>query len=100
MIAASLLVLSLLPLSFGRPAPAREQFSSSSRRDIVSDLLEQAIQLPITIAMNPSNQTGLIDTLLDISNPSSPNYRKWLTKDEACITFLNHEPSQRTNALE
>ena len=74
MIAASLLVLSLLPLSFGRPAPAREHFSSS-RRDIVSDLLEQAIQLPITIAMNPSNQTGLIDTLLDISNPSSPNYR-------------------------
>ena len=83
MIAASLLILSLLPFSFGRPAPAREQFSSSSRRDIAGDLLGQAIQLPITIAMNPSNQTGLIDTLLDISNPASPNYRKWLTKDEA-----------------
>ena len=50
--------------------------------------------------MNPSNETGLIDTLLDISNPASPNYRKWLTKDEACITLLIHAISQRTNALE
>ena len=99
MVAAGLLVLSLLPLSLGRPAPAREQFSPS-QRDLVGDLLEQAIQLPITIAMNPSNQTGLIDTLLDISNPASPNYRKWLTKDEVRIALLIYVISQHTNALE
>lgn len=81
MIAASLLVLSLLPLSFGRPAPA-------SPRDFIGDILDHVAQMPMVIALNPNNKTGLVDTLMDISDPASPNYRKFLSKEEVCITLL------------
>ena len=41
--------------------------------------------MPMLLALNPTNKTGLIDTLLDISNPDSPNYGQHLSKAEVCL---------------
>jgi tripeptidyl-peptidase-1 len=46
---------------------------------------DQSLTLRIALASN--NITGLEKVLLDISTPSSPNYGKYLTKDEVRSTF-------------
>ncbi|PIL32629.1 hypothetical protein GSI_05333 [Ganoderma sinense ZZ0214-1] len=38
--------------------------------------------MPLSLALHPNNKTGLIDTLMDISNPSSVNYGQHLSKSE------------------
>ncbi|TBU27083.1 family S53 protease-like protein [Dichomitus squalens] len=47
--------------------------------------------MPMVIALNPNNKTGLVDTLMDISDPASPNYRKFLSKEEAA-SFMTPAP--------
>ena len=42
--------------------------------------------LKLRIALKQNNIDGLIEKLYDVSDPSSKNYRKWLTKDE--VGFL------------
>lgn len=86
MIAAGLLALSLVPLSLSRPAPvALAPHHDSLRRDLFGGLLDGAVSMPMLLALNPTNKTGLIDTLLDISNPDSPNYGQHLSKAEVCL---------------
>ncbi|KAI1793549.1 family S53 protease-like protein [Ganoderma leucocontextum] len=43
------------------------------------------------LALNPTNKTGLIDTLLDISDPTSPNYGQYLSKAQVLISSVQVE---------
>ncbi|KAI0327206.1 subtilisin-like protein [Cubamyces sp. BRFM 1775] len=89
MVAAGLLLLaSLLPLALGRP-------SSESSHLVVRGQRQNAplgFSRPSTtnfpsimhfvLALKPSNTSGLIQSLLDVSDPASPNYGNHLTKDQ------------------
>ena len=49
--------------------------------------------LNLRLALMQSNVSGLIDTLLDVSTPTSSHYGHHLTKEEVCRSFfiLCHE---------
>ena len=46
--------------------------------------------MPITLALDPNNKTGLIDTLMNISNPAGANYGRYLSKSEVHLA-LSHD---------
>ncbi|OAA74834.1 family S53 protease-like protein [Akanthomyces lecanii RCEF 1005] len=43
---------------------------------------DKNVPIKVQIGLKQSNIQGLQEKLLDISNPSSPNYGKWLSKEE------------------
>ncbi len=90
MIAAGLLALSLLPFSLSRPASVAQEQYHALRRDLFGGLLDAAVSMPMFLALNPTNKTGLVDTLLDISNPASPNYGQHLSKAQVSTPALMH----------
>ena len=47
---------------------------------------ETVLQLRVALAQN--NIDGLIDALYDVSNPDSPNYGQYLTKDQVSTPVL------------
>ncbi|KAM5530674.1 hypothetical protein V8D89_015646 [Ganoderma adspersum] len=47
--------------------------------------------MTLTLALHPNNKTRLIDTLMDISDPSSANYRQHLSKSEV-NSFVSPSP--------
>ena len=78
--------LSLLPLSFGRSSPllfhSEHVHTPSYSREVIMESVEATHTMALTLALHPNNKTGLIDTLMDISDPSSANYRQHLSKSE------------------
>ena len=87
MISAGLLLFAILPLSYGRPAslPSQQLPTFLRGRDVVGNLVDAVRTMPLTLALNPNNKTGLIDTLMDVSDPSSANYGQHLSKSEVRI---------------
>ncbi|TBU39062.1 Pro-kumamolisin, activation domain-containing protein [Dichomitus squalens] len=81
MVAAALLFLSLLSSAMSRPNPP----STSTHRAIARGGTRVILPpfLSMFIALPPSNITGLQQSLLDISDPTSPNYGSHLSKDVA-----------------
>ncbi|KAL6306869.1 family S53 protease [Sparassis latifolia] len=86
MVSAILLVVSLFTLTLGKPIsrmhlrekrdsiPTGFTFTGSPSLDTILDL---------RIALVQSNPAGLVEALYDVSTPSSQNYGKYLTKEEA-----------------
>ncbi|PIL32625.1 hypothetical protein GSI_05329 [Ganoderma sinense ZZ0214-1] len=50
--------------------------------NVVRGLVDGVLTIPLTLALHPNNKTGLIDTLMEISDPSSVNYGQHLSKSE------------------
>ena len=87
MFLAGLHLLSIVIVSFGRPTLPHEKLpklpaSRSFVDNVLDNVLDKALTIPITIALRPSNKSGLIDTLMDISDPTSSKYGQHLTRSE------------------
>ena len=84
MISLGLLILCFLPLSFGRPAllHAQQPHVASHSRELAVGLINEVPTMPITFSLHPNNKTGLISTLMDISNQAGANYGQHLSKSE------------------
>ena len=98
MVAAGLLVFSLFALALGAPTPdvlhvhvarsaAPVGFTTSGAPD-ANEVLK------LRIALKTDN-TQLVQRLLDVSNPGSNNYRKFLTKDQVRVPRRYHSSSWR-----
>ena len=95
MVAAGLLALSaLITLALGRPSATHSRFVVRDQREAVPlgfkgngfPFLPPGM-LRLTIALPQSNASGLHQALLDVSNPTSPNYGNHLSKAE--VRFSN-----------
>lgn len=49
--------------------------------------------LPLRLALVQSSPAGLIDALMDVSTPTSPNYGQYLTKEEVHELYFDSAPS-------
>ena len=86
MVAAGLLFF-LLPVVLGRPATTPLELVVRSERPSPPVGFSKGAVLPeetirLTIAMVQPNVSGLQNALLDVSNPSSANHGRHLSKDE------------------
>ena len=99
MLAAGLLVtLALSQLVLGRNVPRSELLPRSRLASIplgfsldARTLVLDDHTLHLTIGFPSNNADALHATLLDISDPSSPNYGQHLSKDEVhCIRLSPH----------
>ena len=61
------------PVASLKSAPAGFSFNGRAAPDI---------ELKMIIGMKQNNINGLKDRILDISSPTSNNYRKWLTREQ------------------
>ncbi|KAI8976705.1 subtilisin-like protein [Trametes punicea] len=87
MVAAGLLLLSLLPLALGRPSTQSSSLVVRGQQKAVPDGFHglsttQPAIMHFVLALKPSNTTGLIKSLLDVSDPASSKYGQHLSKAE------------------
>ncbi|KAI0356085.1 subtilisin-like protein [Trametes cingulata] len=89
MVAAGLLILSLLPLALGRPgAQSPPLVVRGQQKAIPEGFIPPAFSGPRPVGIMhfvlglKSDATGLVKSLLDVSDPASPNYGQHLSKDE------------------
>ncbi|KAI0631109.1 subtilisin-like protein [Trametes polyzona] len=88
MVAAGLLILSILPLALGRPSSHSAALVTRSAPQTLkhSQFFRPGGALPpafmhFTLGLK-SDSSALVKSLLDVSDPASPNYRQHLSKDE------------------
>ena len=97
MIAAGLLALSLLQLAAGRPNPTSQNFKLVRRgQDSLPVGFTKGgksnhfpFMTTMVIALPQNNVTGLHAALEDVSNPSSENYGKHLSKAEVSCNSID-----------
>ena len=94
MVAAGLLFF-LLPVVLGRPATTPLELVVRSQRPGPPVGFSKGAVLPeetirLTIAMVQPNVSGLQTALLDVSNPSSANYGRHLSKDEVSTLHIRN----------
>ena len=87
MFAAVLLLLPVLPAALGRPAYGRRDLVVRGQLEappvgFVATDIPATGSIKLTVAMHQNNIDGLHSAVLDISDPTSPNYRKHLSKSE------------------
>ena len=89
MVAAGLLVLSLFSLALGAPAASGDDTLKVFRKRhsvptgfSYKQKADEAQTLTLRLALVQGNTTGLETTLYDVSNPTSANYGKHLSKAE------------------
>ena len=87
MIAAGLLDFALIPITLARPTydrrdmVVRRELSGPPSGFVAGDTAPSG-EIRLTLVMPQNNITGLHAALLDLSNPSSANYRRHLSKAE------------------
>ena len=89
MLIAKLLVASLFTLALGKPLGHRtmklhESRSGTPRGFTEAGAAPAGTQLNLRIALAQSDPEGLKDTLMAVSDPNSPRYRQYLTREEVC----------------
>ncbi|KAL7277316.1 subtilisin-like protein [Trametes coccinea BRFM310] len=88
MVAAGLLLLSLLPLALGRPSSESASMVVRSPQKPIPAGFGHRLQttqpaiLKFVLALKPGNTSGLIQSLLDVSDPASSKYGQHLSKAE------------------
>ncbi|KAI9067832.1 subtilisin-like protein [Trametes sanguinea] len=87
MVAAGLLLLSLLPLALGRPSSESASLVVRSQQKAIPAgfhgiRTSQPAIMKFVLALKPGNTSGLIQSLLDVSDPASSKYGQHLSKAE------------------
>ncbi|THH29754.1 hypothetical protein EUX98_g4430 [Antrodiella citrinella] len=87
MIATKLFVISLFGLVMGNPLGRRAMQLHESRSDVPAGFVKGSAASPesvlkLRIALAQNNPAGLTAALLDVSEPTSANFRQHLTKEE------------------
>ncbi|KAJ3015318.1 hypothetical protein NUW54_g1074 [Trametes sanguinea] len=87
MVAAGLLLLSLLPLALGRPSSESASLVVRSQQKAIPAgfhgiKTSQPAIMKFVLALKPGNTSGLIQSLLDVSDPASSKYGQHLSKAE------------------
>lgn len=96
MVAAGLLLASLVSLALGSPIKSKTGMRILGRRDSPpsgfswTSLATPDTVLNLKFALAQSDPAGLEQALYDVSDPKSANYGKHLTKEEVsfCAVFL------------
>lgn len=93
LVPATVFAASLLGLALGKPVIVRRMQTHESREDVPSGFTsggpaspDTALQLRLNLKSN--NMEGLVNSLLDVSNPTSANYRNHLTQAQVCQGVL------------
>jgi len=78
---------SLIALTSATPTPHSGMFVRSSRSDVPAGFAHLGAAaadkfIPLRVALVPNNIGGLEKILNDVSDPSSPNYGKHLSKEK------------------
>lgn len=86
MVAAGLLFLSVLPLALGRPSSQSSPLVTRASVKAVPEGFFHSNSLPPAmfkfVLGLKSDSTALVNSLLDVSDPSSSKYGQHLSKDE------------------
>lgn len=86
MVAAGLLFLSVLPLALGRPSAQSSPLVTRASVKAVPEGFFHSNSLPPAmfkfVLGLKSDSTALVNSLLDVSDPSSSKYGQHLSKDE------------------
>lgn len=85
MLSASFLILASLSATLASPIQRRVQADVSTRGFVTVGRASHEATVPLTLGLPMADRAGLEATLLDISDPASPNYGKWLSKEEVCV---------------
>ena len=87
------LLAGLLPFAYGRfglTLPLLSQqlhISEFATGDVIRNLADAVFTMPLTLALHPNNKAGLVNILMDISDPSSIDYGKHLSKSEVRVVL-------------
>ena len=89
MLTAKLLLASFFTLAFGNPLAHRTMRVHESRPVVPTGFARAGAtpaetMLKLRIALARSDTDGLIDTLMAVSEPASPNYGQHLSIEEVC----------------
>lgn len=89
LVPATLFVASLFGLSLGKPVVVRRMQVHEARQSAPSGFTSNGPASPDTtlqlrLNLKSNNMDGLINSLLDVSTPSSTNYGNHLSKEEVC----------------
>ena len=87
MLSAPFLILALLSASLASPVQRRVERDVSTRGFVVKGKASQEATVPLTLGLPMADRDGLEAVLLDISDPASPNYGKWLSKEEVRLSM-------------
>ncbi|TFK80828.1 family S53 protease-like protein [Polyporus arcularius HHB13444] len=82
MLSAAFVILSLLSASLAT-AVQRRAPDVSTRGFVALGQASQEATVPLTFGLPMADRDGLHATLMDVSDPASPNYGKYLSKSEA-----------------
>lgn len=98
MVAAGLLIFSFFALALAAPAPdvlhVHDARSVAPAGFTANGAPDANKVLKLRIALKTDN-TQLVQTLLDVSNPGSKNYRQFLTKEQVRAPRRYHLSSRR-----
>lgn len=89
LVPATLFVASLFGLSLGKPVVFRRMQVHEARQSVPSGFTSNGPASPDTtlqlrLNLKSNNMEGLINSLLDVSTPSSANYGNHLSKADVC----------------
>ena len=99
MVATGFFLASLFATALGNPLGRRAMTVHESRSEVPEGFVNQGAASPDTvlnlrIALTQNNPSGLETTLLDISDPKSDNYGKWLTKEQVSSRLVERNVVQ------